>query len=101
MTETAGNTPAEENTSNEMPGVPEDLAQCAMVVESAMEHLLKENHPPLAIASALLGGSLGLLARSMDRDTILHILDSAAHSVRTGEIHAATQAQAGSESEKA
>lgn len=100
MTDKAGNTPAE-TTSEDMPGVPEDLARCAMVIESAMEHLLKENHPPLAIASALLGGSLGLLARSMDKDTILHILDSAANSVRTGEIHAATQAQTDPESEKA
>lgn len=51
MTDTAGHTPAEP-TSDAMPGVPDDLARCAMVVESAMEHLLKENHPPLAIASA-------------------------------------------------
>lgn len=100
MTETAGNTPAE-TPSSETPAVPEDLARCAMVIESAMEHLLKENHPPLAVASALLGGALGLLARSMDRDTILHILDSAAHSVRSGEIHAATQAQSAPENEKA
>lgn len=100
MTDKAANTPAD-TTENEMPGVPEDLARCAMVIESAIEHLLKENHPPLAIASALLGGSLGLLARSMDKDTILHILDSAAHSVRTGEIHATAQTQGTPESEKA
>lgn len=101
MTDNAANTPAENTPQDQMPGVPDDLARCAMVIESAMEHLLKENHPPLAIASALLGGSLGLLARSMDKDTILHILDSAANSVRTGEIHAATQAQGAPESEKA
>ncbi|NHO32482.1 hypothetical protein [Acetobacter fallax] len=69
--------------------VSEELTKCAMVVEHAIEHLLEENHAPLAVASALLGGSLGLLARTMDRDTILKILDSAVQSVRTGELQQA------------
>lgn len=68
--------------------VPEDLARCAMVVEHAIEHLKNEKFPPIAIASALLGGALGVLARSMEPEMILRILDSAAQSVRAGEVHA-------------
>ncbi|GAL97142.1 hypothetical protein ACLEIY_08235 [Acetobacter tropicalis] len=97
MTDTAGNTPASGTT----PEVPDDLARCAVVIESAVEHLIKEKQPPLAIASALLGGSLGLLARSMDKDTILRILDSAAQSVRSGDVHASMAGENGPESEKA
>lgn len=80
--------------------VPDELARCAMVIESAVEHLLKENHPPLAVASALLGGSLGLLARSMDKQTILKILESAAASVRAGEVHASAEAEKDTKNEK-
>ncbi len=68
--------------------VPEDLARCAMVVEHAIEHLRNEKFPPIAVASALLGGALGVLAQSMEPENILRILDSAAQSVRAGEVHA-------------
>ncbi|MFS8370209.1 hypothetical protein ACJROZ_08090 [Acetobacter indonesiensis] len=97
MTDTEGTAPAQGTT----PEVPDELAKCAMVIESAVEHLIKEQQPPLAIASALLGGSLGLLARSMDKETILRILDSAASSVRSGEVHASTAGENGAQSEKA
>ncbi|NHN83057.1 hypothetical protein GOB93_00115 [Acetobacter musti] len=72
--------------------ISEELTKCAMVVEHAIEHLLDEHHAPLSVASALLGGSLGLLARTMDRDTILKILDSAMQSVRSGELQQAGKA---------
>ncbi|MCH4023576.1 MAG: hypothetical protein LKH33_03415 [Acetobacter sp.] len=75
-----------EATMNE---VSEELTKCAMVVERAIEHMLNDDHSPLAVASALLGGSLGLLARSMDRETILRILDSAVQSVKSGELQQA------------
>ncbi|WP_408740786.1 hypothetical protein [Acetobacter sp. LMG 32666] len=81
--------------------VPEDLARCAMVIEHAIDHLRNEKFPPLAVASALLGGSLGVMARSMDKETILRILDSAAQSVRLGDVHASVMADGGSESDKA
>ena len=48
--------------------------------------LAGRNIAPLAIASALLGGSLTLLARSMDDRAILRILENAAASVRAGEL---------------
>lgn len=84
----------------QQPEVPEDLARCAMVVEHAIEHLHNEKFPDLAIASALLGGSLGVLARSMDPQTILRILDSAANSVRMGDVHASVTAAENAQSEK-
>ncbi|NHN87335.1 hypothetical protein [Acetobacter conturbans] len=70
----------------QMEQVSEELTKCAMVIEHAIDHLLDENHAPLAVASALLGGSLGLLSRTMDRETILRILESAVQSVRSGEL---------------
>ncbi len=48
--------------------------------------MASQNLGPLAIASALLGGSLALLARSMDDRAILRILENAAASVRAGEL---------------
>lgn len=97
MTDTAATPSVAEHAQD----VPEDLARCAMVIESAVDHLLKEKHPPLAVASALLGGSLSLLARTMDKETILRILDSAANSVRSGEVHESMTAENGAENKKA
>ncbi|MDG6094457.1 hypothetical protein LOC54_04905 [Acetobacter sp. AN02] len=71
--------------------IPEELAQCGIAVEKLAEELYKENHNPISIASALLGGALGLLARTLDADTILKILDSAAASVRSGDLHRSVQ----------
>ncbi|WP_194303344.1 hypothetical protein [Acetobacter estunensis] len=76
-----------------MDQISEDLTKCAMVIEHAIDHLLEENHPPLSVASALLGGSLGLLSRTMDRETILRILDSAVQSVRSGDLEDAEKAR--------
>lgn len=77
----------------QMEQVSEELTKCAMVIEHAIDHLLEENHAPLAVASALLGGSLGLLSRTMDRETILRILDSAVQSVRSGELEEAEKSR--------
>lgn len=97
MTDTAGQTP--EAGSNR--DVPEDLERCNMVIQHAVEHLRNEKYPPLAVASALLGNSVGILAQIMDKDTVLRILDSASQSVRSGEVHASVRAQTGQENEKA
>jgi hypothetical protein len=48
--------------------------------------MIGQNIGSLAIASALLGGSLALLARSMDEGAIIRILDNAIASVRAGEL---------------
>ena len=75
--------------------VPAELSHAGAVVDKAIEYMLGENLPPLAIASALLGGSLGLLARTMDQKSMIRMLENAMHSVRAGELHPARDAEPG------
>ena len=63
-----------------------ELVRAGAVVEKAIEYLLGQDVPAIAVASALLGGSLGLLARTMDDESILRVLGNAAASVRHGEL---------------
>ena len=65
---------------------PPDLRHAGAVVDKAIEYMLGQDLPPMVVASALLGGSLGLLARSMGDAAILQVLDRAAASVRSGEL---------------
>ena len=65
---------------------PPDLSHAGAVVDKAIEYMLGQDLPPMVVASALLGGSLGLLARSMGDSAILQVLDRAAMSVRSGEL---------------
>ncbi len=66
--------------------VPGELSHAGAVIDKAIEYLTEQDIPPIAIASALLGGSLGLLARSMSDEAILQVLGNAVHSVRNGEL---------------
>ena len=68
------------------PELPRELAQAGAVVDKAIGYLVEQGLSPLSVASALLGGSIGLLARSMGDDAILHVLGNAAASVRAGEL---------------
>ncbi len=63
-----------------------DLSHAGAIIDKAIEYMVSQNIGPLAIASALLGGSLALLARSMDEDSIVRILQNAVASVRAGEL---------------
>lgn len=67
-------------------GAPADLSHAGAVVDKAVEYMIGQNISSIAIASALLGGSLGLLARSVDDASIEHILENALRSVRSGEL---------------
>ena len=65
---------------------PGELSHAGAVIDKAIEHMTGQGIGSLAIASALLGGALGLLARGMaDRD-ILAILDKARDSVLSGDL---------------
>ncbi|HTW27421.1 MAG TPA: hypothetical protein VME92_09870 [Acetobacteraceae bacterium] len=66
--------------------VPAELAQAGAVVDRAIEHMLGQRLSGLAIASALLGGSLGLLARTMGDEAIVQVLRNAMASVRSGDL---------------
>jgi hypothetical protein len=66
--------------------LPEELAQAGAMVDKMIEHLLERRVAPLAIASALLGGSMGLLARTLGNAALLSVLDQARGSVESGEF---------------
>ena len=68
------------------PPPPAELSHAGAVIDTAIEYMIGQNLGPLAIASALLGGSLSLLARSMTDEAIVQVLDNAVASVRAGEL---------------
>jgi hypothetical protein len=70
--------------ANEQP--PEDLGRAGAVVDKAIEYMVSQNIGTLSIASALLGGSMALLARSVADEAIVQILTNAITSVRNGEL---------------
>jgi hypothetical protein len=65
---------------------PKDLGHAGAVVDKAIEYMVSQNIDALSIASALLGGSLALLARSVADEAIVQILNKAIASVRSGEL---------------
>ena len=70
---------------------PEDLSHAGSVVDKAIEYMMEQNIAPISIASALLGGALGLLARTMDDRAIAGVLRNALASVESGELNEARQ----------
>lgn len=65
---------------------PADLSHAGAVVDKAIEYMMGQNIDGLAIASALLGGSLAVLSRSVADEAIISILNNAITSVKTGEL---------------
>jgi type II secretory pathway component PulF len=65
---------------------PEDLSHAGSVVDKAIEYMLEQQIASIAAASALLGGALGLLSRSMDDRAIAGVLRQALASVEAGEL---------------
>ncbi len=63
------------------------LRHAGAVVDKAIEYMTGQNIGSLAIASALLGGSMALLSRTVSDDAIIGILNNAIASVRAGELH--------------
>jgi hypothetical protein len=72
---------------NQEGGPPADLSHAGAVVDKAIEYMTGQNIGALAMASALLGGALGILARSMGEEAIVRVLNNAIASVRAGELH--------------
>ena len=66
---------------------PADLSHAGAVVDKAIEYMIGQNIGSLSIASALLGGALALLARTVADEAIVQILNNAIASVRSGELH--------------
>ncbi|MCR0982895.1 hypothetical protein [Roseomonas populi] len=67
---------------------PEDLSHAGSVTDKAIEYMMEQGIAPISIASALLGGALGLMAREMDDKAIANVLRSALGSVESGELQA-------------
>ena len=63
-----------------------DLAAAGAAIEAAVESLRQQGLGPMPIASAMLGGALGLLAQVMDDNAILNVLHSAATGVASGDL---------------
>ncbi|MFT8245987.1 hypothetical protein [Roseomonas sp. BN140053] len=84
-----------QGSGNQLPGAdgmtPEDLSHAGSVVDKAVEYMTGQNIAPISIASALLGGALDLMSRSMEDRAILRVLRSAVDSVESGELRAMQQ----------
>jgi hypothetical protein len=65
---------------------PAELSLAGSIVDKAIEYMVGQKVPPVAIASALLGGSMALLAQSLGDEAIIGILNNAIASVRSGEL---------------
>ena len=74
---------------------PEDLSHAGSVVDKAIEYMMEQQIAPISIASALLGGALGLLARTMDDRAVAAVLRNALASVENGELAEARQPHGG------
>ncbi len=72
--------------SDDMNESPAHLSHAGAVVDKAIEYMMQQKLSSLAIASALLGGSMALLGRSMSDEAIIGILNNAINSVRSGEL---------------
>ncbi|HUB12592.1 MAG TPA: hypothetical protein VMB34_11590 [Acetobacteraceae bacterium] len=62
------------------------LSHAGAVVDKAIEYMLGQKIDEVAIASALLGGALATLSRSVADEAIVAILNNAIASVRAGEL---------------
>ena len=68
------------------PAAPADLSHAGAMVDKAIEYMSGQNLSELVIASALLGGAVGMLARCLGDDAIVQVLNNAIASVRAGEL---------------
>ena len=64
----------------------ETLSHAGAVVDKAIEYMVSQGIGSVEIASALLGGSLALLSRSVSDDAVIGILNNAIASVKAGEL---------------
>jgi hypothetical protein len=65
---------------------PAELSLAGSVVDKAIEYMMGQNVPPVAIASALLGGCMALLSQTLSDEAIAGILNNAINSVRSGAL---------------
>ena len=66
-----------------------ELSHAGSVVDKAIEYMIGQDLSELSVASALLGGALGLLTRALPDEIVVQILQNAIQSVESGEMSAA------------
>ena len=77
---------SEQDDGFEGSAAPADLSHAGAVVDKAIEYMTGQNIGALAIASALLGGAMGMLSRSLSDEAVIQVLSNAIASVRAGEL---------------
>jgi len=65
---------------------PKDLSLAGSVVDEAIARMIERNVGPLSAASALLGGAIGILSRTLDEEAVIRVLENAIAAVRTGDL---------------
>jgi hypothetical protein len=79
-----------EDQMSERQSPPErELSHAGSVVDKAIEYMVGQNLSELAIASALLGGAMGLLTRVLPDEVVVQILQNAIESIENGEMRSA------------
>jgi hypothetical protein len=63
-----------------------DLSLAGSIIDKAIEHMMGKNINSIAIASALLGGAMGMLTRALPDAVVVQILNNAIESVESGEM---------------
>lgn len=64
----------------------EQILKAGSMIDRVVKHMIEQKLPPIAVASALLGGALNVLSASLPDDAILRILHNAIDSVESGEL---------------
>jgi hypothetical protein len=64
----------------------EQIMQAGSMIDRMVKHMMEQKIPPIAVASALLGGALNVLSASLPDEAILRILHNAMESVESGEL---------------
>ncbi len=64
-----------------------ELSHAGAVVDKAVEYMVGQQLGEPAIASALLGGALAMMSRSMADEAIIAVLENAIAAVRSGELN--------------
>ena len=63
-----------------------ELTQAGEDVDHTIQAMLERGLGPVAVASALLGGALCLMSRTMGDDAVLRMLHNAAVGVQAGDL---------------
>jgi hypothetical protein len=63
-----------------------ELARAGSAVDRAIGTMLTQDMSPVAIASALLGGALCLMSRTMGDEAVLQMLHNAAQGIKAGDL---------------